>query len=445
MRVRLSLYVVLCGTSLLASQAVAQQPAPSLLPLPSVTLPAAYAQGPSSPSPAPMASDPAYAVPSDAVGQDYFSAAGWDGYAYGEEVPADESSPSDLPPPGEEGLASGACEDALSCEAYDGCDSCGLSACTCDRLWYASLAGLVMSRDRGNKLWLTYETNNNPNQLMHTQDAAVDWRGGFEARVGRYFCCGQSAVEVTYWTLQRLEGFSSLRDVNNNLSTPLDLQYTYIGSDLASSFFDNSREHRIYRTNEFHNVEINFLHFPLFGGGCSRLNVGLLGGFRYFRFDEGLLFAAASGNTEFGQSGGQNEGYLDVDVLNQLWGAQVGARANYLLFGGVSAYAAPSVGLYGNHITARSQLYSGSGAVGFDIPASKDDLAILSQLDLGLNWQITQRWSTFAGYRVVAISGVALSDNQVPFYTIAADEWADIDSNGHLLLHGAYAGGMFRF
>ena len=37
--------------------------------------------------------------------------------------------------------------------------------------WYVSAAGLFMTRDKANCLWTTYETDNNPNQLMRFNDA----------------------------------------------------------------------------------------------------------------------------------------------------------------------------------------------------------------------------------------------------------------------------------
>ena len=43
-----------------------------------------------------------------------------------------------------------------------------------------------------------------------------------------------------------------------------------------------------------------------------------------------------------------------------------------------------------------------------------DGFAFLTQVDLGLDWQITQHISTQFGYRVVAATGMGLSDSQIP-------------------------------
>jgi hypothetical protein len=69
----------------------------------------------------------------------------------------------------------------------------------------------------------------------------------------------------------------------------------------------------------------------------------------------------------------------------------------------------------------------------------------LTQLDLGLEWQITQHLGAQVGYRVVGITGLALSDNQIPNL---ADDTRDISlicKGGSLVLQGVFAGMTFRF
>ena len=48
------------------------------------------------------------------------------------------------------------------------------------------------------------------------------------------------------------------------------------------------------------------------------------------------------------------------------------------------------------------------------------------------------------GYRVVAVTGVALADNQIPHFLAAANEFADVKTNGELILH-AHLGVSFRW
>jgi hypothetical protein len=74
------------------------------------------------------------------------------------------------------------------------------------------------------------------------------------------------------------------------------------------------------------------------------------------------------------------------------------------------------------------------------INSSANRLAFIGEFDLGCKYHVTQRLRLTAGYRVVAISGVAHGMSQVfPRFAGIQDVEA-IDSNGSLLLHGGYAG-----
>ena len=76
---------------------------------------------------------------------------------------------------------------------WDGCNAC--NGCQ----WYGSVLGLVMTRDRPNKLWTSYQGGsfaNQANQIMNTQQASVGWEGGGEITFGRYFCCNQWSIEA---------------------------------------------------------------------------------------------------------------------------------------------------------------------------------------------------------------------------------------------------------
>ena len=48
----------------------------------------------------------------------------------------------------------------------------------------------MMGRNRANPFWTTYQTNNNVNQLMNTQNAEANWAGGGQVTVGYGCSCG---------------------------------------------------------------------------------------------------------------------------------------------------------------------------------------------------------------------------------------------------------------
>jgi hypothetical protein len=303
----------------------------------------------------------------------------------------------------------------------------------------ATVGGLIMTRDNPNPYWTTFQTNNNPNQLLNTHDAKDSWAGGAEISFGR--CCPcEGGWEAIYWGVWGMNGQASVHSDTNELSATMDMgNGVLINGNPATDYFDNAREHRITREDTFHNAELNWL---ITTSGRCNFEVQWLAGFRYFNFSEDLTFASLAGTAPVGAhlgGNGADEGYLAMSCDNNLYGFQVGARAN-IGKGACRLFIEPKVGVFGNHITSRAYLHDGNFVEGFDIHDTKDDVSFLAQIDLGLNYDINCHWSVYGGYRAVAITGVALGDNQFPAFLAAADELADVDSNGSLILHGAFAG-----
>ncbi len=322
-----------------------------------------------------------------------------------------------------------------------------LSCCDSAPVWFASVSGLVMGRDRPNKLWTTYETGNNPNQLMYTPNA--NWTGGGEVRLGRCFGC-YHGIEAVYWGLGTMSGESAYAGTqvpSGSVSTPLNVSdpAVLLGGNTLNQFFDNAEEHRIRRWDQWQNVELNFLNGPLMTGPYGRFQFTYLMGVRFLRFQDGLIFGSVQDGFQFGANGGANEAYIQSSVTNNLVGFQLGGRADYFITPRFSVFAAPKVGIYGNDMNVQGRIYTGDGLVGMDVTGSKVGFSMMGQLDVGMNYQFSPRWSVFGGYRAIAISRVALADNQIPFYVGAADEWTDVNANGDVILHGGFAGLQYRF
>lgn len=367
-----------------------------------------------------------------------------------------EPSPSDVVPPIPEATESseGVYDEALSGNCYG--ESCGDVCNYCTPRWYASVGGLYMNRDSANKLWTTFENNVPFNQMMYTPD--TDWNGGFFATLGhRFGCCSQHAIEGSFWMLDPLEGESQVgRTANNTLATPIDLGGVTIGPNPATFYFDDAQTHRVTRHDEIYNVEVNYLYDILPAANNQAFSARLLLGARYFRFDENVVFSSVINGSTFGANGGADEAHLGIRDENNLIGFQMGTRIDYYLTQDLSFFATPKIGIYGNDIQQRVSLQSGDNLVGvatpvggpvedFPLLASKTDVAVLGELDLGFNWQMTQRWSVFGGYRMLAVSGVALSDEQIPAFLVDYPDINDINSNGHVILHGAFGGVQYAF
>ena len=115
----------------------------------------------------------------------------------------------------------------------------------------------------------------------------------------------------------------------------------------------------------------------------------------------------------------------------------------------------PKVGIYNDHMNQDFRAYLGNGAAAttgssgvagtYPVCSSRDALAFLTQIDLGLDWTISRCWSARLGYRVLAMTDIALADDQFPQYLVDVPEIAHIDNHSSLVLHGVFAGLTYNF
>lgn len=325
---------------------------------------------------------------------------------------------------------------------YEGDWGC---ATGCGPTWYASLAALYMERNRPNPYQVSFDTTNPVGELILNIDTIDDWQWGGEVKVGRYIGCN-SAVEFTYWTLDNFGGqrFAYNPAGIGSLNTPFDFRSLNFNGSPVNDWYDGAEVHRLTRSDELHNFEINFVNWPMACNPCSRFQASWLAGLRYFRFREGWEFATSEGSDQFGVDP-SNEAYYNIDVENNLLGLQLGGRASYCVTQCVSLYAAPRFGVYYNYMEHHSGITSGDNQTALDVSSSRDAWSLMGQLDVGVNYQITSCLSAFAGYRVVAFTDVALADDQIPYLQDDLFGISDVDHNSTLVLHGLTAGVQLSF
>ncbi|NMC20150.1 MAG: BBP7 family outer membrane beta-barrel protein [Thermogutta sp.] len=332
----------------------------------------------------------------------------------------------------------------------------------CNRLWYARAAGLVMGRNQPNRVWFSDQSNNGADGLMNGQDAQVDWQGGWQVTLGRRDPCGTWGLEGTYWGFTDMRGDASAAHPAF-VSTTLDFTDVVYANPavpgLPADLFLGVYEQRLDRRNEVHNVEINLFHYrPTREDDPLRLD--WLVGVRYFRFDESLRFSSRAHDGAWGENP-SDEGFLSDRAENNLVGGQVGFDLAWRVRPRVTLSLVPKFGIYNNHIHNRFDAYRGDGELfgpnpnppagdpvpgSFPAVSSKDAVAFLTEADIRLDWRFSPGWTAFLGYRVVAATGIALADHQFPPHVVdIQDAILTIDDNADLVLHGAFAGGEFRF
>jgi hypothetical protein len=418
----------------------AVEPAPTSNPVPSPPWPAAAAPAPAlSPAPAPI-----YAAP---AGQ---------GSGLMNQMLTEQGAGGCANPSGVYRGTMNQFEQAACAPCADGNGVCG-PGCFCP--WYASVYGLVLGRSDSRRLWTTYEDGNLPNQLMNSQ-FPLEWKWGGEACVGHRFCwdCVPCAIEGSYWTTQSFTGSQTSSIAGGYVSTTLDVDYITFhnqgtGTDeQAAAWFFGSQSQTLARRDEFHDAEINLIREQLAWACNSPWDIGWSCGVRYFRFQEGLCYSALrQGCADTDPIG---TAFFNDTATNNLVGFQFGFDAAYNVCNGLRLFVTPKVGIYDNMMESVFQAQLADGTKGVsqyygpydpDPHGTKNGLSFLTQIDVGAEWQFTRNWSARVGYRVVAVTGMALADDQFPQYMTDIPEMQRVQTSGSLVLHGAFFGLTYNF
>ncbi|MCE9607813.1 MAG: hypothetical protein K8U03_23245 [Planctomycetia bacterium] len=306
--------------------------------------------------------------------------------------------------------------------------------------WFASVSGLIMTRDVPNNVGLAY-VGADPHgpSILNTETAGFDWSGGVEAKLGRMIG-DRWAMEVVYWWIDPSNGFLSARSEANDINSRLDMsQVLYEGTPL-STIYENSHEQRVYRADSFQNVEVNLLQQALVVDPANRFGIAYFSGVRYFRYREILEYYAVQAGSEFSDNDVTTQSAYHIRMRNSLIGWQLGARGHMYLGQRLRLYATPRFGLFANAISQQQDL-----CMVINLHSTKTDVAVLGQIDLGASLQLTQCCSVFAGYRAMGIAGVANADDQIARTFDSLPDMAQINSSGSIILHGVNTGLQFQF
>ena len=102
--------------------------------------------------------------------------------------------------------------------------------------------------------------------------------------------------------------------------------------------------------------------------------------------------------------------------------------------------AVPKFLLAGNAITNTSTL-DGTG-----VYSTLGVFSWLGSVDTGINWDLTERWSLWMGYRVVGVGNISQADQQWPsVIPPTAGELSGIAAGSESIIHGGFAGFEARY
>lgn len=328
--------------------------------------------------------------------------------------------------------------------------------------WFGSLGGLIMKRDHGGALVTSVDTASGA-AVLGTDDVFAPGVGGLDLSLGRWFGGGAWGIGVDYWGVypspQTADVFGA--STVGALDTTFDFTALNYDNGVTNStvddWFDDAVRHQVRHRNEYHSLEVNFLGghgFVPWGNAFGpRLGCGWSLGVRYFRFEDDFAFLSDDVDSAF--VGDADEVTYDVRTQNDLLGFQFGAGVSYRLWRNLSLHGMAKAGIYGVH-ARQEQFVGGAGGLAvintgpfagqaYNVSATETDVGMLAQLDLGGSWQFSPRWSVQMNYRLLGLTGVALIDDQIPADFANLSQAASVNSNGSLLLHGAYVGVTYAF
>ena len=314
--------------------------------------------------------------------------------------------------------------------------------------WFAGAGGLVMTRTlpEGAATMQPLAATQ-----LTTADAGANWPGGVDLHVGRWFGARQQhAVEFIYWGLFDLGGAASVTTSPPAITAVPQAPGATIGGTPAAAFLTAAAGESIARADVVNDVEINWVYSlwerPEFLPRDRRVNLMWLAGFRFFQVGDTLTLATASATP------GLDSLSLGVATNNNLYGAQVGAKFDWMFMPRVRFAVVPKFMIGGNAITNTTSLV-GPGDVdatftGGDPVNVHSKLGVFSWLgsvDTGIAWDISDRWSLSIGYRVVGVGNIAQADGQWPVTIDSPESIAGLDAGSSTIIHGGFAGFESRY
>jgi hypothetical protein len=326
--------------------------------------------------------------------------------------------------------------------------------------WYAGATGLVMTRTLPNGAATSVLTGHGV--VLSTSNAGATWPGGVDLHVGRWLGAHQEhAIEAVYWGVYNMGAAGSVTDPANQLQAIPQAPGVTVGNSPASAFLQNARSQEISRNDLVNNVEINWVYAPMgrpefFNDGDGPVTFTWLAGFRFFELQDILNYTSLAGTVPpgatFGVNGGANQLGLNIATNNNIYGAQVGAKADWHLLPQLRLLSVGKFMIGGNSITDTSSMAAGNGVVAtfaggapVQVHSTASTFSYLGSLDAGLAWDVTRHWSLSLGYRVVGVGNIAQSDPSWPTSVTSAASLSHINTVGSTFVHGGFAGFEGRY
>ncbi|MFT7630794.1 MAG: hypothetical protein ACI87E_001802 [Mariniblastus sp.] len=304
-----------------------------------------------------------------------------------------------------------------------------------DANWVGGAFGISFRRDYEDNKRLAYNGGND----IYSNDVEHGNFNGQGVSLAKRGCDG-SGLEAIFWSLDEEDAYCFAGPTDTYLSGLVDVTHPNAASVWA--IYNQGSDARVYRDTDIFNIEFNLLR----NGGkyktrsCRDGNYELYGGFRLFKFDESFRYVSYS---NFGAYPDVIEYNLEAE--NTLLGFQAGGKNEICLTNRIRMSHAGNIGIYNNRVETRQRIFDSNTYSALDYMDTKDDLAMLAQIDVGLIYQLSKKSRCRIGYRAMGVAGVALAIDQIPYDFTDTRALQSANSNGSLLLHGFYFGSEHCF
>ncbi len=257
---------------------------------------------------------------------------------------------------------------------------------------------------------------------------APDQQQGFE--ISGFWLNGQSESETASLPLAPGPVFPS---------EPIQVVGSFLIPTLQG--FRGDWRHEVELKSELWGLEANYIRAVDIADGVE---VDLLGGLRYVRFDEDFDLHVLDNDP------GRPTQFIsdwDLDTSNNMFGAQIGVAVSAPLTDWVSLGFDVKGGVFANRAKIENSYVDGEVNLSDSFSKSEWGVAGLVQAGLGLTFPITPGIEAGFGYEVFYIDGVALAPDNFRNSFLHAEfgNRLKVDSSGSALYHGANAHVRIRF
>ena len=272
--------------------------------------------------------------------------------------------------------------------------------------------------------------------FLSTSDLDSNFAPGVQATVGKRLCNGK-ALEFSYLGLYP-NGASATA-----ISPDADAFLIFPGNFFGNVFVGMNGATANYATS------LNGLTANLIEGDCEcecgdecgceeygrPLAFEWIAGLRYINLRDELNISAqrvVNGEVE--------EGVYNIRTVNNLYGAQLGARVRRWPHPW-GWEASGTAGVFANDASQEQYVTDFPNfPLRPTISRSDDTVAFVGEMNLTALYRLTNVWVLRAGYSVFWIDGVALAPNQLDFNFATAPSGDQLDTNGSIFFHGANVG-----